>query len=109
MQAAQRRAGWLDDPAVAERNKHVADIGQKRERQSAEQRERARAPPSQPAEIAEAVGGDDRQQRQARPNEAVERDDERREAGLDPLARGDETERPEKGGAGAAQQTPRCR
>ena len=57
---------------------------------------------SQTAEIAKPVGGDDRQQRQAWPNEAVERDDERRKAGLDPLARGDETERPEKSGAGAA-------
>ena len=40
MHAAERRAGRLDDAAVAERNKQVTDISQKRERQSAEQRER---------------------------------------------------------------------
>ena len=45
-QAAERRAGRLDDAAVAERNKQIADIAQQRERQSAEQRERDRAPPA---------------------------------------------------------------
>src|SRR4051794_4011785 len=94
---------------MGEWNKHVADIGQERERQSAEQRDHTRAPPPQPAEIAEAIGGDDWQQYEARPDEAVECDDEGRETGFDPLARGDEAERPEEGSTGPAHQTPRCR
>jgi hypothetical protein len=62
-EAAERRARGLDHTAVAERNEHIADIGQEREREPAEQRQHSRAPPAQTAEIAEPVGGDDRQQR----------------------------------------------
>ena len=41
--AAQRRAGRLDDAAMAERNKQITEIAQKRERQPAKHRERKSA------------------------------------------------------------------
>ena len=42
---------------MAERNKQITDIAQHRERQTAKQRQRKSAAPSDPVEIAEKMGG----------------------------------------------------
>ena len=52
--SAQRRAGRLDDAAMAERNKQITKIAKQREREPAKNRERKAAAPSQAAKIAQA-------------------------------------------------------
>ena len=104
--AAERGAGRLDDGAVAERDIDVADVAQQRQRQPAEYGERDAAAPADAGEVADAVGDDHRDQSEARPDIAVQRDDERRQPDQDAVARGDEPDRPTQGRAGSAQTRP---
>ena len=52
---------------MAERNKQITEIAQKRERQPAKRRQREPAPPSYAAEIPQPAGGEERKQYQSRP------------------------------------------
>ena len=102
-QPADRGAGRLDDGAVAERDEHVAKIAPQRERQAAECGQQNAVPPADAAEIAQAAGRHEREQYEARPDEPVQRQNQRRQSDEDAVARGDKTESPEQGRAGAAQ------
>ncbi len=105
--AAERGAGRLNDGAVAERDIDVADVAQERQRQPAEHGERGAAAPADAGEVADAIGDDHRDQSEARPDIAVQGDDERRQPDQDAVARGDEPDRPTQRRAGPAQNAQR--
>src|SRR5579863_893832 len=92
---------------MAERNKQITEIAQKRERQPAKRRQREPAPPSYAAEIPQPAGGEERKQYQSRPYIAVQRKNKGRHADIDAMASSDETERPAQSRAGAASHTER--
>ena len=58
--AAKRRAGRLDNATMAERNKQIAEIAQKRERKPAKHRKRETVTPADAAEISPAANGEKR-------------------------------------------------
>ena len=99
---SERGAGGLDHPAVGERHEEEAGIAQERQRRAAEQRQHRSLPPAHSAEIAEALPRNERQEDEARPDEAVKDDFRGREAECDAMPRRDEAGRPEQGRAGAA-------
>jgi hypothetical protein len=101
-EAAKRRAGRLDDRAMAERHIDVAVIAPQRERQAAEQRERDGARDADAAEIAKAAHRGDRKQRQARPDIAVQRQNQRRHADQNAVTRRDKARGPTQSRARAA-------
>ena len=101
-ETAERRAGRLNDRAVAERHIDVAVIAPQRERQAAEQRDRDGAPPADAAEIAEAAHRGDGNKREPGPDIAVQRQHQRRHADQDAVARGDKAQRPAQSRARAA-------
>src|SRR6202023_292705 len=77
-QPTDRGAGRLNDGAVAERHEHVAKIAPQRERQAAECGQQNAVPPADATEIAEATGGHEGEQYEARPDEPVQRQNQRR-------------------------------
>jgi hypothetical protein len=98
----ERGAGGLDYPAMGKRHEQEAGIAQERERRPAEQRQRHCLRPAHSPEIAETLPGDERQEDEPCPDEAVEDDVRRRKPDRDAVAGRDEPGRPEQGSAGAA-------
>src|SRR5262249_46989484 len=70
-QPAERRAGGLDHAAMPQRDEQKAGIADEREDRPAEHHQRQSASPSDPAEISDARTQDERQEGEARPEEAV--------------------------------------
>ena len=105
--AAQRCTGRLDNAAMAQRNKQITEIAEKRERQPAKHRKRESAPPSYAAEIAQAAGGNERQQHQSGPNVTVQRKDEGRHSDVDAMPGGNKTQCPAQRRTGTASHTQR--
>ena len=99
---AERGAGGLDHPAVGERHEQEAGIAEQGERQAAEQRKQEGSRPTHAAQIREAAAGDERQERQPGPDEAMKGDVRRRESSGNTVARGDEAGGPEQRRAGTA-------
>ena len=101
-QAAERRAGRLDDAAMAERHEQEAGIADERHHGPAQHHQHQSAAPSDAAEIADAGAKHERQEHDARPQEAVHQQIRRREADLQPVPCRHEAERPEQRRTSAA-------
>ena len=101
--AAERGARGLYDGAVTQRHEQVAKIAPQRERQPAKNSDDDAAVPAEAAKIAQAVGWDDRQQDDAGPDKAVQRQHERRHAREYAVARGNKAKRPAQRRTSAAQ------
>ena len=93
---AERRAGRLDDAAMAERHEQKAGIADERHHRSAQHHQHQSAAPSDAAEIADAGAKHDRQEHDARPQEAVHQQVRGREPDLQPVPCRHEAERPEQ-------------
>ena len=83
---AERRAGGLDHAAMAERHQQEARIAQDREQRPAEQRQRSALAPADAAEIGKSVAGDERQEDQTGPDEAMKGEVRRRKPDRDAVA-----------------------
>ena len=101
-QAAQGRAGRLDDAAMPQWHEQESDIADERHHRPAQHHQHQSAAPSDAAEIAEAGANNERQERKARPKEAVHQQVRRREADLQAVPCRHEAERPEQRGADTA-------
>ncbi len=71
---AERGAGGLDHAAMGERHEEKAGIAEQRERQPAGERQPDPLRPADAAEVSKAVADDERQAREAGPDEAMKRD-----------------------------------
>ena len=101
-QAAERRAGRLDHAAMAERHEQKTGVADQRHHRPAQHHQQQAAAPADAAEIADAGAQHDRQEHDARPQEAVHQQIRRRETELQPVPCRHEAERPEQRRARAA-------
>ena len=92
--AAERRAGRLDHAAMAERHEQETRIADERHHRPAQHHQHQSAAPADAAEIADAGAQHQRQERDARPQEAVHQQIGRREPDLQPVPCRHEAERP---------------
>src|SRR5262249_47464169 len=99
---ADRGAGGLTPPAMGERHEQEPGIAEEGEDRSAGERQDEPPAPPDPAEIGEAVAGDERQAGKPGPDETMQHDVGRRKARRDAVARRREPAGPEQRGGGPA-------